>query len=66
MQTATSTSLFLDQQVKDRDYKIVSAAYTANFPIGIYSKMINSLNELMGGRLCATVAAEKKTDQARA
>lgn len=39
----------LDQQVKDRDYKIVLAAYTVNFPIGIYSKKINSLNELMGG-----------------
>ena len=29
---------FLDQQVKDRWYKIVPAGYTVNFPIGIYSE----------------------------
>ena len=31
---------FLDQQVKDRGYKIVSVGYTVNYPIGIYSKKI--------------------------
>jgi D-methionine transport system substrate-binding protein len=28
---------FLDQQIKDRGYKIESAALTVNFPLGIYS-----------------------------
>ena len=40
---------FLDQQVKDRGYKIVSVGYTVNFPIGIYSKKVKSLNELKEG-----------------
>ena len=40
---------FLDQQVKDRGYKIVSVAYTVNFPIGIYSKKVKSLKELKEG-----------------
>ena len=33
---------FLDQQVKDRGYKIVNVGYTVNFPIGIYSKNAKS------------------------
>jgi D-methionine transport system substrate-binding protein len=40
---------FLDQQVKDRGYKITSVAYTVNFPIGIYSKKVKSLKELKEG-----------------
>ena len=40
---------FLDQQVKDRGYKIVSVGYTVNFPIGIYSKKVKSLGELKEG-----------------
>ncbi len=40
---------FLDLQVKDRGYKIVSVAYTVNFPIGIYSKKVKSLGELKEG-----------------
>ena len=40
---------YLDQQVKDRSYKIVSVGYTVNFPIGIYSKKVKSLNELKEG-----------------
>lgn len=40
---------FLDQQVKDRGYKLVSAGYTVNFPIGIYSKKVKSLKELKEG-----------------
>ena len=40
---------FLDQQVKDRGYKLVSVAYTVNFPIGIYSKKVKSLKELKEG-----------------
>jgi len=40
---------FLDQQVKDRGYKIVSVGYTVNYPIGIYSKKIKALSELKLG-----------------
>jgi D-methionine transport system substrate-binding protein len=40
---------FLDQQVKDRGYKISSVGYTVNFPIGIYSKKIKSLKDLKEG-----------------
>ena len=40
---------FLDQQVKDRGYKIVNVGYTVNFPIGIYSKKVKSLAELKEG-----------------
>jgi len=42
---------FLDQQVRDRGYKITSVGYTVNFPIGIYSRKIKSLKDLKeGGR----------------
>ena len=40
---------YLDAQVKDRGYKIVSVAQTVNFPMGIYSKKIKSLSELKEG-----------------
>lgn len=40
---------FLDQQVKDRGYKIVPVGLTVNFPIGIYSKKVKSLNDLKEG-----------------
>lgn len=40
---------FLDQQIKDRGYKLVSVGYTVNFPIGIYSKKIKNLSELKEG-----------------
>ncbi|MBO9515675.1 MAG: MetQ/NlpA family ABC transporter substrate-binding protein [Variovorax sp.] len=40
---------YLDQQVKDRHYKIVDVGYTVNFPIGIYSKKVRSLKELKDG-----------------
>lgn len=40
---------FLDQQVKDRGYKLVSAGYTVNFPIGIYSKKVKSLKDIKEG-----------------
>ncbi|MES2975321.1 MAG: MetQ/NlpA family ABC transporter substrate-binding protein [Pseudomonadota bacterium] len=40
---------FLDQQVKDRGYKISSVGYTVNFPIGIYSKKVKSLKDLKEG-----------------
>lgn len=40
---------YLDQQVKDRGYKLVSVASTVTFPIGIYSKKVKSLAELPSG-----------------
>ncbi|BEU96377.1 MetQ/NlpA family ABC transporter substrate-binding protein [Acidovorax sp. DW039] len=40
---------YLDQQIKDRGYKFVSPGYTVNFPIGIYSKKVKSLDELKQG-----------------
>ena len=40
---------YLDAQVKDRGYKLVKVADTVNFPIGIYSKKVKSLNELKDG-----------------
>lgn len=40
---------YLDQQVKDRGYKLVSVAYTVNYPIGLYSKKVKSLTELKEG-----------------
>jgi D-methionine transport system substrate-binding protein len=40
---------FLDQQVKDRGYKIVSVAQTVVFPIGIYSRKVKSLKDLPTG-----------------
>src|SRR5215218_7846290 len=40
---------YLDQQVKDRGYKFVSAAYTVNFPMGVYSKKVKSLKDLKEG-----------------
>lgn len=40
---------YLDNQVKDRGYRIVSIAPTVTFPIGIYSKKVKSLAELPVG-----------------
>jgi D-methionine transport system substrate-binding protein len=40
---------FLDQQVKDRGYKIVSVGKTVVFPMGIYSKRVKSLADLPSG-----------------
>lgn len=40
---------FLDQQVKDRGYKLVSVGYTVNYPMGIYSKKIKALADLKPG-----------------
>jgi D-methionine transport system substrate-binding protein len=44
---------YLDNQVADRKYDLVSVAQTVNFPMGVYSKKVKSLNELKEG---ATVA----------
>ena len=44
---------YLDNQVKDRGYKIVSVATTVNFPMGIYSSKHKSWDEVPSG---ATVA----------
>ncbi|APW41191.1 MetQ/NlpA family ABC transporter substrate-binding protein [Rhodoferax saidenbachensis] len=40
---------FLDQQIKDRGYKIQSVGYTVNFPIGLYSKKVKKLEDLKEG-----------------
>nr|WP_245986977.1 MetQ/NlpA family ABC transporter substrate-binding protein [Azospirillum thermophilum] len=40
---------YLDNQVKDRGYDLVSVAKTVVFPIGIYSKTVKSLDELKPG-----------------
>jgi len=40
---------FLDQQVKDLGYKLVSVGSTVNFPIGLYSKKVKSLDALQTG-----------------
>lgn len=40
---------YLDAQVKDRGYKLVSVAQTINFPMGLYSKKIKSLSDLKEG-----------------
>lgn len=40
---------YLDNQVADRGYKLVSVGQTVNFPIGIYSKKYKSLDDLPAG-----------------
>lgn len=40
---------YLDQQVKDRGYRITPVSFTVNFPIGIYSKKVKGLDELKEG-----------------
>ena len=35
---------YLDQQVKDRGYKLVGVAKSVVFPMGVYSKKIKSLS----------------------
>jgi D-methionine transport system substrate-binding protein len=37
---------YLDAQVKDRGYKLISVADTVTFPMGIYSKKVKSLAQL--------------------
>lgn len=43
------TLSFLEQQVKDKDYKIESAFKTVAFPLGVYSKKISNLSKLQKG-----------------
>lgn len=40
---------YLEQQVKDRGYKITAVGKTVVFPIGVYAKKIKSLDELPSG-----------------
>jgi D-methionine transport system substrate-binding protein len=40
---------YLDNQVKDRGFDLVSVGQTVNFPMGIYSKKVKSLDELKDG-----------------
>jgi len=40
---------YLDNQVKDRGYDLVSVAKNVIFPMGVYSKKVKSLDELANG-----------------
>ncbi|GEO85435.1 MULTISPECIES: MetQ/NlpA family ABC transporter substrate-binding protein [Alphaproteobacteria] len=40
---------YLDNQVADRGFDLVSVAPTVNFPMGVYSKKVKSLDELAEG-----------------
>ncbi|TBW40348.1 MetQ/NlpA family ABC transporter substrate-binding protein [Siculibacillus lacustris] len=40
---------YLENQVKDRGYKLVNAGFTVNFPLGIYSKKVKSWAEVPDG-----------------
>jgi D-methionine transport system substrate-binding protein len=40
---------YLDNQVKDRGYKIVSVGQTVNYPMGFYSKKFKSFDEIPVG-----------------
>lgn len=44
---------YLDNQVADRGYDLVSVGQTVNYPMGVYSQKVTSLDELADG---ATVA----------
>jgi D-methionine transport system substrate-binding protein len=44
---------WLDNQIKDRHYDLVSIAKTAIFPLGIYSKKLKSINEVSQGAAIA-------------
>lgn len=44
---------YLDNQVADRKFKIVSVANTINFPMGIYSKKVKSWDEVKSGATLA-------------
>jgi D-methionine transport system substrate-binding protein len=44
---------WLDNQIKDRHYDLVSIAKTAIFPLGIYSKKIKNINEVTPGAVVA-------------
>jgi len=40
---------YLDNQIKDRGYPLVSVAKTVIFPMGLYSKKVKSLSEVSDG-----------------
>jgi D-methionine transport system substrate-binding protein len=40
---------YLDNQIKDRGYKLEVAALTVNFPMGVYSKSLKTIGELKDG-----------------
>lgn len=42
---------FLDEQVKDRGYKIETLAKTVIFPMGVYSKKVKALDEIKDGAI---------------
>lgn len=44
---------FLDQQIKDRHYNLVTIGKTFVYPMGIYSQKIKSLNDIKEGAIVA-------------
>lgn len=46
---------YLDNQIKDRGFKLVGVGYTVNFPLGIYSAKYKSWSEVPDG---ATIAIQ--------
>lgn len=44
---------YLDNQVKDRGYKIETAAQTVNFPMGVYSKKVKTPADIKDGAVVA-------------
>ncbi len=40
---------YLDNQIRDRGYKLVTVAHTVVFPMGVYSKKVKSLADLPNG-----------------
>lgn len=40
---------YLENQIKDRGYKLTNIAWTVNFPMGAYSKKVKSINEVKEG-----------------
>ena len=55
---------WLDNQIKDRKYELVSLAKTIIFPMGIYSKKVKNINDLKPG--AAVAVPNDPTNGARA
>jgi len=41
--------LYLENQIKDRGYKLTNIAWTVNFPMGAYSKKVKAIGEVKEG-----------------
>lgn len=40
---------YLENQIKDRGYKLTHIAYTVNFPMGVYSRKVKALADIAAG-----------------